>query len=59
MLICFERKVLLAGCWWLVDLREKYCWLVADKPNEDNSLIPQSDIWHFQKSNAFLLAIVS
>jgi hypothetical protein len=27
-----ERKVLLAGCWFV--LREKYCWLVADKPNE-------------------------
>jgi hypothetical protein len=28
VLICSERKVLPAGCWWLV------CWLVADKPNE-------------------------
>jgi hypothetical protein len=27
-----ERKVLLAGGWFV--LREKYCWLVADKPNE-------------------------
>jgi hypothetical protein len=34
VLICSERKVLLAGCWWLIVLREKYCWLVADKPNE-------------------------
>jgi hypothetical protein len=32
VLICCERKVLLAGCWFV--LREKYCWLVADKPNE-------------------------
>jgi hypothetical protein len=41
VLICSERKVLLAGCWWLVccerkvlwwlisQAREKYCWLVA------------------------------
>jgi hypothetical protein len=34
VLVRSERKVLLAGCWWLVCLREKYCWLVADKPNE-------------------------
>jgi hypothetical protein len=27
-----ERKVPLAGGWFV--LREKYCWLVADKPNE-------------------------
>jgi hypothetical protein len=38
VLICSERKVLLAGYWlitscWFV-LREKYCWLMADKPNE-------------------------
>jgi hypothetical protein len=32
VLICCERKVLLAGGWFV--LREKYCWLVADKPNE-------------------------
>jgi hypothetical protein len=33
MLICSERKILLAGYWWLI-WREKYYWLVADKPNE-------------------------
>jgi hypothetical protein len=32
MLVCSERRVLLAGCWFV--LREKYCWLVADKPSE-------------------------
>jgi hypothetical protein len=32
VLICSERRVLLAGCW--IVLREKYCWLVADKPSE-------------------------
>jgi hypothetical protein len=32
VLICSERKVLLAGGWFV--LREKYCWLVADKPSE-------------------------
>jgi hypothetical protein len=44
VLICSERKVLLAkvllakvlltGGWWLVVLKEKYRWLVADKPDE-------------------------
>jgi hypothetical protein len=34
VLICAERKVLLAGSdGWFV-LREEYCWLVADKPRE-------------------------
>jgi hypothetical protein len=32
MLICSKRKVRLTDCWFV--LREKYCWLVADKPNE-------------------------
>jgi hypothetical protein len=31
-LVCSERRVLLAGCWFV--LREKYCWLVADKPSD-------------------------
>jgi hypothetical protein len=30
VLVCSERRVLLAGCWFVVG--EKYCWLVADKP---------------------------
>jgi hypothetical protein len=32
VLVCSERRVLLAGGWFV--LREKYCWLVADKPSE-------------------------
>jgi hypothetical protein len=32
VLVCSERRVLLAGCWFV--MREKYCWLVADKPSE-------------------------
>jgi hypothetical protein len=32
VLVCSERKVLVAGDWFVV--REKYCWLVADKPSE-------------------------
>jgi hypothetical protein len=32
VLICSERKVLLADRWFVV--REKYYWLVADKPNK-------------------------
>jgi hypothetical protein len=45
--ICSERKVLLSDCWWLIAggwfvVREKYCWLVADKPNEQAaSLLPE------------------
>jgi hypothetical protein len=31
-MVCSKRKVLLAGAWFV--LREKYCWLVADKPSE-------------------------
>jgi hypothetical protein len=32
MLVCSERRVLVAGGWFV--LKEKYCWLVADKPSE-------------------------
>jgi hypothetical protein len=32
VLIYSERKALVAGGWFV--LREKYCWLVADKPSE-------------------------
>jgi phosphomevalonate kinase len=32
VLVSSERRVLLAGGWFV--LREKYCWLVADKPSE-------------------------
>jgi hypothetical protein len=40
VLICSERKVLLVGCWWLgwFVMREKYCWLVADKPSEQGEI---------------------
>jgi hypothetical protein len=46
MLICYERKVPLAGCCGWFVLREKYWWLVADKPNEQDdwpwaSFVPQ------------------
>jgi hypothetical protein len=34
VLICAERKVLLAGCWWLVCSERKVLLLVADKPSE-------------------------
>jgi hypothetical protein len=35
VLISSERKILLAGCWWLIcSERKVYCWLVADKPSE-------------------------
>jgi hypothetical protein len=34
MLVSSERRVLLAGCGGWFVLREKYCWLVADKPSE-------------------------
>jgi hypothetical protein len=32
VLICYEKNVLLAGCWWLI--AGLFCWLVADKPSE-------------------------
>jgi hypothetical protein len=32
---CSERKVLLAGCWWLVCSERK---ILADKPNEEDAL---------------------
>jgi hypothetical protein len=32
VLVCSERRVLVAGGWFV--LREKYCWLVADEPSE-------------------------
>jgi hypothetical protein len=43
VLICYERKVLLADCWWLVCSERKV--LVADKPNEQggNPLIFEFD----------------
>jgi hypothetical protein len=36
VLICSERKELVAGDWFV--LREKYYWLVANKPNEQGSV---------------------
>jgi hypothetical protein len=47
VLICSERKVLLADCiagGWFV-LRKKYCWLVADKPNEQTLLDLNECLW--------------
>jgi hypothetical protein len=35
VLICSERKVLVAGGWFV--LREKYRWLVADRPSEQGA----------------------
>jgi hypothetical protein len=35
VLVCFERRVLVAGGWFVV--REKYCWLVVDKPSEQGA----------------------
>jgi hypothetical protein len=42
VLICSERKVLLLIAGGRFVLREKYCWLVADKPNEQagSNIIP-------------------
>jgi hypothetical protein len=37
VLVCSERRVLLAGCWWLIYSERKYCWLVADKPSHQSS----------------------
>jgi hypothetical protein len=45
VLVCSERKVPLAGGWFV--LRENYCWLVADKPSEQDVAI---EITFFQLS---------
>jgi hypothetical protein len=34
MLICSERKVLLAGGWWLVCSERKILLVMVDKPDE-------------------------
>jgi hypothetical protein len=34
-MVCSETNVLLAGGWFV--LREKYYWLVADKPSEQGA----------------------
>lgn len=34
LLICFERKILLVSCWWLIYYERKYCWLVANKSSK-------------------------
>jgi hypothetical protein len=38
VLVCSERKALLAGSGGWFALREKYCWLVADKPSEQGEV---------------------
>jgi hypothetical protein len=35
VLVCSERRVLLTGGWFV--LREKYCYLVGDKPSEQGA----------------------
>jgi hypothetical protein len=37
VLVCYERKVLLAGGWFV--LRENDCWLVVDKPSEQDAYL--------------------
>jgi hypothetical protein len=56
VLICSERKVLLADCWWLVCSERKV--LVADKPNKQadlSSLVGQ--IFQYMVSN-YIAAIL-
>jgi hypothetical protein len=43
VLVCSERRVLLAGCWWLVCSERKV--LLADKPSE------QDDKWSLYFQN--------
>jgi hypothetical protein len=59
VLICSERSTLIAGGWFV--LREKYCWLVADKPNEQADLLRhifQNDM-HVTNQFSFSFAIFS
>jgi hypothetical protein len=37
VLVCSERKVLLAGCWWLVCSERKV--LLAGKPSEQGAYV--------------------
>jgi hypothetical protein len=45
VLICYERKVLLTGCWWPICsdgwfvLRDKFSWLVGDKSNQYREVV--------------------
>jgi hypothetical protein len=39
VLVCSERRVLLAGAGGWFVLREKYSWLVADKPSEQGEIL--------------------
>jgi hypothetical protein len=42
MLVCSERKILLAGRWWLICCEIKVllvCWLVADKPSKQGLVL--------------------
>jgi hypothetical protein len=54
VLICSERKVLLADRWFVV--REKYYWLVADKPNKQGggfaSVIHVERLKYLQRTDA-------
>jgi hypothetical protein len=45
VLICSERKILLAGGWFV--LREKYCRLVADNPNEQDEYKKSGGVFIF------------
>jgi hypothetical protein len=56
MLVCYERKstarwLLVAGGWFV--LREKYCWLVADKPSKQGAdlAVPLPDLFIYFAGN--------
>jgi hypothetical protein len=43
LLIYFESKVPLVGCWWLVFSEREVLLTVADKPNEQDVNLPLPD----------------
>jgi hypothetical protein len=56
VLVCSERKVLLAGCWFVP--RGKYCWLVADKPSEQGvELNGPNKKWRNDERTAFQICV--
>jgi hypothetical protein len=44
----FERKVLLAGCWWLVWSERKVLLAGGDKPSEQSGVFGEIGVSYFE-----------
>jgi hypothetical protein len=53
VLVCSERKVLLAGCWWLICCERKVLLAVADKPSEQGAFVTNNSPFVFKKKFRF------